>query len=411
MLTGLYVRGAHGEQIGGGAMNTDFNQATWHDDFMEIVGKLPSEALRSKILSHVADLIKQEPDGPRFTVYTAADALKPQEPPAWIVDQLIQDAGVCLVVGSPGSKKTWLLLDLAVCVALGIDWLGKPVKSCPVLLIDEESGPRRLMHRLGQVLRGHQAEPDVPVYCTSLAGFNLANSRDYGVGSIDAEKHTREIAGLIQQTGARLVIMDALADIALGAEENSVREMHPVLSRLRRIADETQAAIVLIHHTGKAGVYRGSSAISGAVDLMLMCESKAESHDIKLVTEKVRDTEPQTFSAKIQFCPDRVYLLASATDETAHLPPTEDFIVSYLDKHGPATMDALQQYAAANDIAKAGSVKNAVFRLRDRGIVRRVNEGGPGKPARYGLAGRGDRRNGYHQGDGSHAEEREIVVL
>lgn len=74
-------------------------------------------------------------------LYSAADALKPPPTLHWCVQGLFAQPTFSMLVGDPGSKKTFLAIDLAVCVALGKPWLGHPVEQAPALFIDEQTGP------------------------------------------------------------------------------------------------------------------------------------------------------------------------------------------------------------------------------------------------------------------------------
>src|SRR5687767_8856357 len=54
---------------------------------------------------------------PRFNLLSAAQALQPQPPIQWIVENLLAEASLNIFFGEPGCKKTWALIDMAVCVA------------------------------------------------------------------------------------------------------------------------------------------------------------------------------------------------------------------------------------------------------------------------------------------------------
>jgi hypothetical protein len=117
---------------------------------------------------------------PRYQILSARDPLQPQPPLQWVVERLFSAGSVNMFFGEGGSKKTWSLVYLAVCVAQGRPFLNFNTRQGPVLLIDEESGPRRMLSRLGDVLRGQAAGVDTPVHCVSLAAFNLGLPNDIG---------------------------------------------------------------------------------------------------------------------------------------------------------------------------------------------------------------------------------------
>ena len=82
--------------------------------------------------------------------------------------------------------------------------------------------------------------------------FRLATTQCLIPGSDTRdEQQVEELAGLIKQKAAKLVIIDNLGYISGGADENSV-EMVEVMAHLRWLAEETGAAIVVIHHSRKS---------------------------------------------------------------------------------------------------------------------------------------------------------------
>lgn len=235
----------------------------------------------------------------RFNLYTAFDALQPQPPIVWRVEKLFRECGVYVVYGAPGSKKTYAMLDLAVSVALGTKWLGLQTDQSPVLIVDEESGPRRMAERLGATLRGHMASEGTPITYVSLDLVDLRNKND-----------AMALRGLIEYTHAKFVIIDALADVMPGADENSVGETQPIFLILRKLAQETCAAIIVIHHANKgAGGARGSSAIVGATDLLLKVISPPGQELITFELEKPRDVGKFTFAAIAKFGDGDFYLV------------------------------------------------------------------------------------------------------
>lgn len=302
--------------------------------------------------------------------------MEPQPPIDWIIHELFSAGSISLLVGEGGTKKTYSLLDAALCVATGTPWLDRPVSQGAVLIIDEESGDRRLKRRISEVMRGHNVD-DMAVAWVTLAQFNLTTKAD-----ID------EVEKLVIFTGARLVIIDALADVALGADENAVKDMQPLFMGLRTLAEQHQCAIVLIHHSNKAGTYRGSSAIKGAVDALIMVESKRKSPTIEFIVVKGRDVDEFEFAAYATFGKDEqdnpTFKLhpTKPADQLEHYSKSESYVLDYLTEHGPSALGTLKERA---DRCTANAARLAVYALVQRGKVERRDNGGPGDTALYGL--------------------------
>lgn len=316
---------------------------------------------------------------PRYVLHTAGEALREQAPTEWVVERLFSAGSVSLVVGEGGSKKTWAMLDMSVCVAQGVDWLGFETQRAPVLFIDEESGPRRLARRLGQVLRGYGAGAETPLSYVTLAGFNF----------LQVETDVGELQKLIMATGAKLVIIDALADVMIGGDENSVRDVQPVFRRLRQVAEVTGAAIVVIHHSNKAGSYRGSTAMHGAVDLMLKVDSRTGESYIAFDVEKARDVEPHKFAAAANWVrgdgwQDDLFNLtvASAIQNSDKYSKSERYVLRYLEEHGDSHMTEIKSHA---DSCSENAARQAVYSLTDKRAIERKDDGGQGAPALYGM--------------------------
>jgi len=88
-----------------------------------------------------------------------------------------------------------------------------------------------------------------------------------------------------------LVVIDTLAMVSGDADENSTRDMNRMVKGCKRIIEDCNTALILVHHTGKAGTdERGSSALRGAMDSMI----KLTQHDtlpdvVKVTCEKMKD--------------------------------------------------------------------------------------------------------------------------
>ena len=308
---------------------------------------------------------------PRFIVRDASFALSPQKPIEWVIEQLISEGSLSVFYGEPGSKKTYALISLAVCVALGKSWLGHVSHPRKVLIIDEESGERRLILRIGAALRGELGGEETPLEFVSLAGFKM-----------DKKKDIEELHDLVKEREVGLLIIDALADIMDG-DENSKQDTQPVFSALRKIAESTNTAIIMIHHSNKSGGYRGSSAIKGALDLMVKIDSENGSNWIYFKSEKTRDAEGVKFAGVATWSEDQFYLSeADGTEKPLSKPQSQQYVIKYLSQNGASSVNDIMDHA---DICSPEAARRAVYALAKENVIKRVNAGGKGTAATYSL--------------------------
>ena len=233
-----------------------------------------------------------------------AQAMEPKPPRAWVVGKLLPVYGLAMVYGSPGDLKSMLLADCALCVAAGRPWLAGmnddpavqswPVLRGPVLWLDADNGADRTERRLAALAGGHGIGRDAPLELVSFPSPAFVASEPASVALV---------VRAVRDRGARLVVVDNLAAVSGGADENSA-EMMSVMGGLRRIAEEAACGVFVIHHStknipvGRAGnALRGFSGIEGALDLALQSSREPGSDVITLRSTKTRDVPVSPFSA------------------------------------------------------------------------------------------------------------------
>lgn len=251
--------------------------------------------------------------------YTLQDAFRPRDPIKYIVNNLFELPSLNIVFGSPGSLKSFLLADLACCVAAGRNWLthqdsntanGWRVTMAPVLWLDFDNGTRRTHERFSALARARGIPASTALIYESMPS-PILNMRD--------EKHVAELITIIKSCGARLVIIDNLGVISGGADENT-SEMIEILLNLRRVAETTESAVVVIHHprkssaeNGKQGdTLRGHSSILASLDLALHIDRELDSPIITIKPVKERGKGVMSFSARFTYEDDPDGQLISA---------------------------------------------------------------------------------------------------
>jgi len=88
------------------------------------------------------------------------------------------------------------------------------------------------------------------------------------------EDEVNEFVEQLLELSPALVVIDTLARSAIGIEENSAKEIGTFIQRCDVIRTRLDCAILLIHHTGKSGQMRGSTALYAAADSVLALKNE-----------------------------------------------------------------------------------------------------------------------------------------
>lgn len=185
------------------------------------------------------------------------------EPPlSWLVKGALVNGGLSSIFGGPGTSKTFLALDLALCVAHGREWFGRRVTMGGVVYVTGEgsSGLRQRMKAWRSENAGAAHVPFVMVP-TSVNLFDDDTGADALISDVKA--HT-----LAMETPVRLIVLDTLSRMIGSGDEDKARDINVVVQRAERLQRETGAHVLIVHHSGKdrdRGM-RGSNALLGAVD-------------------------------------------------------------------------------------------------------------------------------------------------
>jgi hypothetical protein len=298
----------------------------------------------------------------RYVIRDPEFYFQDRPPLAYIVDDLILENSINVWYGKDGTKKTWSLYNLATCVASGKPWLGFDVKPCTVLIIDEESGEHRLADRMKSVMTSENANRyTTPIRSVSMARFDLRNGDEELTLLID----------VIEQVGAKLVIIDALVDVMLGGDENAVKDAQPVFANLRYATEVTGASFVIIHHANKAGSLRGSSAIAGALDSLVSVKSEPTSNLINFETEKLRDGKPIKWGAYADWS-NGFAMTEADYQESQTITSSQQFALDFFESNPNATHADL--VAHAGGLYTDNTMRDAIKRLMAMKLIERTND-------------------------------------
>lgn len=206
--------------------------------------------------------------------------------PEFLIDGLIETDSLGLLFGEPGCGKSFLAVDIALCVATGAAFHGRGVKGGPVFLIAGE-GHNGLARRFAAwaIARGVSLNDALLFKSNRAAQFlDAANAR------IVAEA-VEALAGLHGKPA--LIIIDTLARNFGAGDENSTSDMGSFITAVDDLkARFPGCAVLIVHHSGHADKSRarGAMALKGALDCEYRVEKDADA--IRLINTKMKDAEP-----------------------------------------------------------------------------------------------------------------------
>jgi len=242
--------------------------------------------------------------------YTLADAYEDRPPLEYVAEGLFSLPSLNIPYGPPGSLKSFLMADLAICVASGELWLppkpgdtrvkGIKTKQMPVIWLDFDNGTRMTHDRLGALGRARNLPKDIPLSYYSLPMPWLDAGNPESVGMM-IKRIKREQAGF--------VVIDNLGLVSGGVEENS-SQMVGVMAGLKNISEETGAVVNPIHHQRKGGTeksaragdsLRGHSSIEAQASLALLITREEGESTITIQSTKTRGVDVYPFGAEFSY--------------------------------------------------------------------------------------------------------------
>ena len=363
------------------------------DLVMHFVRRDVGRQLQPSIIDLPSVVEQQQPDR---NLVLMADLLAGRKPPAWVVHGFLARKQVSVLYGKSYVGKSFVAVDFACHVASGRSWHGHTVNRGLVVYVAGEgnSGLADRVLAWGRA-RGMSDE--------EIAALPIAITR--AAYMMDDQQHVaalrQEIDELQVKTGLKceLVIVDTLAQCQQG-DENLAQDIGVFTRALQAIALDYDCHTQFLHHTGKNGDLRGSSALYGNPDarfkltqepggLVLTCE-KLKDHrepppvpyDLESVIlgedsegEEVVAGTVSPISARVT---DEIVICALPSSKGGE--PRDAVTLGEVAKILVNHPDGMPQAAFIVELAKAKSgvsqatVSRAMSKLAERGIVIRTSD-------------------------------------
>lgn len=238
---------------------------------------------REEVIAKAEAIMAELPtkSGGRFGPVPIYD-LTQREPMGWLIKGVLPKAELGILFGASGSGKTFVALDLAFSIARGNAWRTRRTMKARVVIIAAEGGSG--LGKRAQAYAQHH-------------GFDLRGMHDLHVitaapNFLDGDDISEVMAEIKHLGEVDLIIIDTLAQVTPGANENTSEDMGRALGNINLLHEATGAMNLVVHHAGKdlSKGSRGWSGLKAAADVQIEV-LRHENGDREIVIEKMKDAE------------------------------------------------------------------------------------------------------------------------
>lgn len=192
---------------------------------------------------------------PEFVSLSEYDGKPPVLPPV-LIEGILRDGHKMLISGSSKAGKSFLLMELAIAIANGREWIGHKCGKGGVLYVNLEIDPNSFAQRFIDI---HNAL-GIDRLSENITIWNLRGE------ALPLDKLAPKLIRRMRNTpDLKAVILDPIYKIITG-DENNASEMGAFCNQFDKIAKETGCAVIYCHHHSKGaqGAKRAMDRASGS---------------------------------------------------------------------------------------------------------------------------------------------------
>ena len=177
----------------------------------------------------------------------------PQLAPS-LIENVLRQGHKMLLAGPSKAGKSFALIELAVCIAEGLPWLGFPCAQGKVMYVNLELDRASCLHRFRDVRQAMGAPARNSVDIWNLRGK-----------SVPMDQLAPKLIRRASKKNYIAVIIDPIYKIITG-DENSADQMARFCNQFDKVCTELGCAVIYCHHhsKGRQGDKRSMDRVSGS---------------------------------------------------------------------------------------------------------------------------------------------------
>lgn len=201
---------------------------------------------------------------PELVVITMADFLSMKLPErGFLLHPVIPTQGIVILYAPRGIGKTFAALSMSLAVAGGLslyNWRASTGNK--VLYVDGEMPAIAMQERLNALACG-MAAPELAMQNLSLLTPDMQNRPMPDLATVAGQRTLEPFLH-----GVNLLVLDNLVTLCRTGKENESQSWQPMQSWLLDLR-RRGIAVLLVHHAGKSGDQRGTSAREDIMDTVI----------------------------------------------------------------------------------------------------------------------------------------------
>ncbi len=222
------------------------------------------------------------------------DEMEVEAPISWLIPDLLIAGTTAMLLGKTQSYKSYLALDMALSIASGIDYHGRPVVQGPVVYAGLEGmrsirGSRRRNWKLGRGVTG------------KIENFFTVRAPLFALPE-EVQEFGEQVAKRCAKPA--LIVIDTLAKSALGLNIMDHADASRIVKMCESLAEGLGCTVLVLHHIGKddSKGAMGSAAFHAGFDTVMIARGDRVHRIVELTVEKHKDApepeDPLVFQAR-----------------------------------------------------------------------------------------------------------------